>query len=100
MVLVDDDPIVLEGTEAMLEDWGCDVVSARFGLGRGGIRPRHGPNSGYYHGGLRLRGADTGLDAVAALHESLARPIPAIIVTGDTDPNVSNRRRLAAIRPA
>lgn len=86
-LLIDDDPIILEGTEAMLEDWGCRVITAAsisdaVETVRGtGIIPD------VIMADLRLRGAETGLDAVAALNKILARPVPAIIVTGDTDPN-------------
>lgn len=86
-VLVDDDPIVLEGTEAMLEDWGCEIVSASSGTDAVAAVMATGLIPDFILADLRLRGAETGLDAIAALHQSLGRPIPAIIVTGDTDPD-------------
>lgn len=85
-VLIDDDPIVLEGTQAMLEHWGCQVIAtssvseAVTAVRAANIVPD------FILADLRLRGGDTGLDAVTALHEALAKPIPAVIVTGDTDP--------------
>jgi two-component system CheB/CheR fusion protein len=85
-VLVDDDPIVLEGTEAMLVEWGCEVVSAAsVSDAAEALRAiNHFPD--FIVADLRLRGTETGLDAIAVLHQLLARPVPAIIVTGDTDP--------------
>lgn len=85
-VLVDDDPIVLEGTQAMLEDWGCRVIGAHSVSDAVAAVRAANLIPDFILADLRLRGADTGLDAVAALHEALARPIPAVIVTGDTDP--------------
>lgn len=85
-VLVDDDPIVLEGTQAMLEHWGCQVIGASSvsevvaAVRAANIVPD------FILADMRLRGGDTGLNAVTALHEALAEPIPAVIVTGDTDP--------------
>lgn len=35
---------------------------------------------------FRLTGRTTGLDAVAAVRQKAGRPIPAVLVTGDTDP--------------
>ncbi|MBE9556903.1 MAG: PAS domain S-box protein [Proteobacteria bacterium] len=86
-VLVDDDPIVLEGTEAMLEDWGCKVVSTSSGNEAVAAIFATDRIPDFILADLRLRGTETGLDAIAALHQSLDRPIPAIIVTGDTDPD-------------
>ena len=86
-VLVDDDPIVLEGTEAMMEDWGCKIVSASSGKEAVAAILATGRIPDFILADLRLRGTETGLDAIAALHQSLGRPIPAIIVTGDTDPD-------------
>lgn len=86
-LLIDDDPIVLEGTEAMLKDWGCQVIAAA--SISDALEAVRGANMApdVIIADLRLRGTDTGLDAVAALSDWLGRPIPAIIVTGDTDPS-------------
>ena len=86
-LLIDDDPIVLEGTEAMLKDWGCQVTAtASISDALKAVRDADMVPD-VIIADLRLRGTDTGLDAVAALSELLGRPIPAIIVTGDTDPS-------------
>jgi signal transduction histidine kinase/ActR/RegA family two-component response regulator len=86
-LLIDDDPIILEGTEAMLEDWGCRVITA--GSISDAVKTVRdtGIIPDVIMADLRLRGAETGLGAVEALNNILARPVPAIIVTGDTDPN-------------
>ncbi len=85
-VLIDDDPIVQEGTEAMLEDWGCEVITASSASEALEAVSATGVVPDVILADLRLRGAETGLSAIAALHEKLALPIPAIVVTGDTDP--------------
>jgi CheY-like chemotaxis protein len=87
VLLIDDDPIVLEGTEAMLEDWGCRVLAAISTseavrkVADGALQPD------VVLADLRLRGSETGLDAVSAINDMLPRPVPGIIVTGDTDPD-------------
>ena len=86
-MLIDDDPIVLEGTQAMLEDWGLRVINAgsvREAVGQ--IEPGH-ITPDVIIADLRLRGGETGLDAVVALNENLGQSVPAVIVTGDTDPD-------------
>ncbi|MBE9554032.1 MAG: PAS domain S-box protein [Proteobacteria bacterium] len=85
-LLIDDDPMILEGTEAMLEDWGCRVITAASISDAVETVRDTGLIPDVIMADLRLRGAETGLDAVAALNKILARPVPAIIVTGDTDP--------------
>lgn len=86
VLLIDDDPMVLEGTQAMLEDWGCAVIAAASTseavekVASGAMTPDVAIAD------LRLRGTETGLAAIASLNEVLAQPVPAVIVTGDTDP--------------
>jgi two-component system CheB/CheR fusion protein len=86
VLLIDDDPMVLEGTQAMLEDWGCAVIAAASTseavekVASGAMAPDVAIAD------LRLRGSETGLAAIASLNEVLAHPVPAVIVTGDTDP--------------
>ena len=85
-LLIDDDTIVLDGTEAMLVDWGLQVITAASITDALKAVRDASVTPDVIIADLRLRGADTGLDAVAALNELLPRPVPAIIVTGDTDP--------------
>lgn len=86
-LLIDDDPIVLEGTEAMLKDWGCTVIGTASISDAVDATRNASAIPDVIIADLRLRGAETGLDAIAALNKLLARRVPAIIVTGDTDPN-------------
>lgn len=87
VLLIDDDPMVLEGTEAMLEDWGCRVLAAASASEAVGMVAESARQPDVVLADLRLRGSETGLDAVSAVNDVLSRPVPGIIVTGDTDPD-------------
>jgi CheY-like chemotaxis protein len=85
VLLIEDDPLVLEGNEAMLEDWGCSVVGAASiseavrAVGDKGVVPD------VILADFHLCGKETGPEAVAAVNELLLQPIQAIFLTGDTD---------------
>ncbi|WP_407928156.1 response regulator [Arenibaculum pallidiluteum] len=80
----------------ILEGWGLSVVAApsreraQAALQQGGLRP------GLVLSDLRLRGSETGIDAVAALREVL-EAIPAILMTGDTSPEQVRAAQSAGI---
>ncbi|NYZ16795.1 PAS domain S-box protein [Azospirillum sp. RWY-5-1] len=85
ILVIDDEPLVRMGLQAMLEGWGYQVLTA------GSIEDavRH-VESGTWPGAIladyRLRGGETGLDAIRAVYERLDTPVPATVITGDTAP--------------
>ena len=85
ILVIDDEPLVRMGLQAMLEGWGYQVLTA------GSIEDavRH-VETGTWPGAIladyRLRGGETGLDAIRAVYERLDAPVPAIVITGDTAP--------------
>jgi len=84
VLVIDDEPQVLQGMRHMLEGWGCKVMlaeSARDALKAIAITdflPE------LIVSDLRLGDNQNGVDAVAAVHESLESDVPAIIISGDT----------------
>jgi signal transduction histidine kinase/CheY-like chemotaxis protein len=86
VLVIDDEPQVLQGMRHMLEGWGCKVIlaeSARDALKAIAItdfRPE------LIISDFRLGNNQDGVDAVAALHESLESKVPAILISGDTSP--------------
>lgn len=84
MVVIDDEASVREGTESLLNAWGCDVITAASEdealsrLAQCKIMP-DGIIADY-----RLRENQNGIDAIHAIHEKYGCKIPALIVTGDT----------------
>ena len=85
VVVIDNDPLVLEGMGGLMQNWGCSVVTgdneqaALAGLR--GYRRRPDVIICDYH----LSNGRTGIEAIAQLRYALAAPIPAFLMTGDTD---------------
>jgi signal transduction histidine kinase len=88
IVVIDDDPLVLDGMGSLIRSWGCGVVTGDnesavlAGLAGCGAPP-DAIISDY-----RLRNGKTGIEAIARLREAAAAPIPAFLMSGDTDNEV------------
>ncbi|WP_051077439.1 ATP-binding response regulator [Janthinobacterium sp. HH01] len=84
VLLVDDDAIVCASMQRLLQAWGCECQVAD-GIGQAlALAPALRPEliiSDY-----RLRGQQTGAEAIAALREQAGRALPALLITGDTAP--------------
>jgi len=86
VVLVDDDPHVLRSTTMMLQEWGCQVISAQT-IGTALTKlEQHGPAPDLILADYRLRGDETGLMAIELVNQFVGKSTRAIIITGDTDP--------------
>ena len=86
VVVIDDDPLVLESMCGLIRTWGCSVVT---GSGHGAALAAlaaydHPPDViiSDYH----LRDGTTGIEAIRQLRRALAAPIPAFLMSGDTNP--------------
>ena len=86
VVVIDDDPLVLDSTGGLLRSWGCQVLtagSARVALA-GLADCNQSPDliiSDY-----QLSDGQTGIVAIEELRKSLNLPIPAFLISGDTAP--------------
>jgi signal transduction histidine kinase len=86
VVVVDDEVVVLDATRALLEMWGCEVVTAESGalaIERLAAASR-APDVLLCD--YRLRAPENGLLVMENLREEFNRQIPAAIVTGDALP--------------
>ena len=84
MLVIDDDETVLLGMAQLLQSWGCQVdmaSSISSALEHAKQRAPQAIVSDY-----RLRGQQTGAQAITAVRELLGLRIPALMVTGDTAP--------------
>jgi CheY-like chemotaxis protein len=93
VVVVDNDPLVLDGMGSLLRSWGCSVVTADTDSGavRGLADSGHVPDliiSDYC-----LSNGKTGIDVIARLRDGFNRPIPAFLVSGDTNPEPQQEAR-------
>lgn len=87
VVVIDDEAGVLDATRRVLEDWGCNVLTA--GSGLEAVRaladsPRIPDLAICDH---RLRADENGIAVIARLREEFNCEIPALLVTGDTGPD-------------
>jgi CheY-like chemotaxis protein len=84
----DDEVEILEGMRTLLERWQCTVVTAASGQ-----ELREQPAASTQAPALlicdyRLRDGESGPDVVALLRDEFNREIPALLITGDTDPRL------------
>jgi CheY-like chemotaxis protein len=96
VVVIEDDPLVLEATGGLLRSWGCRVVAAEtcgeamMKLSKIGQRPD------LIVCDYRLPKGPTGVDAIETLRDAFE--IPALLISGDAAPPASgdgaNRYRL------
>jgi signal transduction histidine kinase/CheY-like chemotaxis protein len=93
VVVIDDDPLVLEGMNGLLKGWGCRVVSGSSdlavlaGLANYGKAPDAIISDYYLSGGL------SGIDAIARVRATLSTPVPAFLMTADNNPDTLNIAR-------
>jgi two-component system, sensor histidine kinase len=86
IVVIDDDPLVLDGMCGILKSWGCHVLGAKSSeaaLERL-LQGRRRPDliiSDYHLSG------EIGIEAVARLHTALGVAVPAFLISGDTSPD-------------
>ena len=85
VVVIDDDALVLESLEAILSEWGYQVIvgdSAEEAVTQ--VREM-GRRPDIVIADYRLRDGRTGMEAVLAVRALFDRPIPGLILTGETD---------------
>lgn len=85
VVVIDDEATVRAGMLAVLEAWGCETVLA--GSGDEALENLHGRAPPHVIiADYRLRDDKTGAQAIEQLRREFDMDIPAVIITGDTDP--------------
>jgi signal transduction histidine kinase len=87
IVVIDDDPLVVEGMRGILHSWGCHVVAATSSqTALAQLATERGPPDlivSDYH----LADGQTGIAAVSQLRSALGASVPAFFISGDTSPD-------------
>lgn len=86
IVVIDDEPDVLESIRLLLESWGYEVVTATNCEDALSQMPARRRVPDLIIADYRLQNGSTGGQAIARMQVRLRVPIPAIILTGDTAP--------------
>jgi two-component system, sensor histidine kinase len=84
--VIDDEPSVLKGLRLVIEDWGYTVLTARTELEAINILSGRNQAPDVIIADYRLRGICNGAQVVAHIRQTFERPIPCILITGDTAP--------------
>jgi CheY-like chemotaxis protein len=84
VVVIDDDPLVLEGTGGLLKSWGCRVVTAN--SDRAAVDALDGRTPDLIISDFRLKDGQTGIEAIARLCDACRTKIPAFLISGDILP--------------
>ncbi len=96
VLVIEDDPMVLAALNALLGQWGCQVLDAEsYEAALERLGPAPGPALDLIISDLRLKGAANGIVAIRQLVKALDRPVPGMILTGDTDPKRLREARLS-----
>jgi signal transduction histidine kinase/ActR/RegA family two-component response regulator len=86
VLVIDDDPLVLEGMSGIFRKWGCRVITADSDSKalKAAIEQDDLPDLiiSDYH----LADGRTGIETIEWLRGELSAPIPAFLISGDTDP--------------
>jgi len=86
IVIVEDDSIILLSMRAMLEEWGYDVVAAMSADEAVDTLLNLGQRPAMIVADYRLREGRTGVEAIRDIYGVCGVRVPAVVLTGDTDP--------------
>jgi CheY-like chemotaxis protein len=93
IVVIDDDPLVLESTCGLLRNWGCTVVTGESGGSALAALLKHQRPPDLIVSDFRLSCGKTGIDTIALLRRAFDAAIPALLVSGDTGPEPLHEAR-------
>ncbi len=86
LLVIDDELSVRQGMAALLERWGCDVLLADGVDSAVQVFEEAQQGVDAIISDYRLRDSTTGVEAIRAIHARAEAPLPAMLITGDTDP--------------
>ncbi len=86
VLVVDDDVNILDGMKTVLGDWGCDVVVARAAAEALDAARTLGERLDVVVCDFHLSINETGIGLLKGINNELGRDVPAIFISGDTQP--------------
>jgi PAS domain S-box-containing protein len=104
VLVVDDDPLLLEGTSGLLRRWDCRVHTAASCKEAEAVMRALDGRVDLIVSDLRLDGDQTGIDLVHRLRSTFKSAVPAMILTGDRSVQVAREVKrnglMALYKPA
>jgi signal transduction histidine kinase/CheY-like chemotaxis protein len=88
VVVVDDDATILDATRRQLEQWGCHVRAATSAAEACDPERLAASTPDVIVADYQLADGVTGIDVIASIRATLGKPVPALLVTGATSPDV------------
>ncbi|CAM3576590.1 PAS domain-containing hybrid sensor histidine kinase/response regulator [Parendozoicomonas haliclonae] len=95
VLCIDNDPMILEGLQALLGRWGCEVVTAVDE--EGAVQQLEYCSPDIILADYHLDNGCFGVDVIYRIREALERDIPALVVTADATPALKARLRAEEI---
>jgi signal transduction histidine kinase/CheY-like chemotaxis protein len=86
VLVIDDDPLVLEGMSGIFRKWGCRVVTADSDSKALKAATVQDDVPDLIISDYHLANGRTGIETIEWLRGELSAPIPAFLISGDTDP--------------
>ena len=86
VVVIDDDPLVLEAMRGILKSWGCSVVTAKSDGAALAALARQERQPDLIISDYRLEDGRTGFEVIEYLRAAIGAQIPAFLISGDTAP--------------
>lgn len=86
VLVLDDEVSVLDAMRRLLEGWGCEVTTAATPEeAEARVRASRPPDLVIVD--YRLRQHASGIETIGKLHQRIGKPVPALVITGDTAPD-------------
>jgi signal transduction histidine kinase/ActR/RegA family two-component response regulator len=86
VLVIDDDPLVLEGMSGIFRQWGCRVITADSDSKALKAAAEQDDLPDLIISDYHLANGRTGIETIEWLRGELSAPIPAFLISGDTDP--------------
>lgn len=98
IIVIDDEKDIIAAMEAVLTNWGCDVISAISGDEAMQRLHERDLTPDIIIADFRLRNNENGIDLIEKIREEYNEDINAILVTGDTAPDRLQMAKLADVK--
>jgi len=86
VLVIDDDPLVLEGMSGIFRKWGCRVITADSDSKALKAAAEQDDVPDLIISDYHLANGRTGIETIEWLRGEMSAPIPAFLISGDTDP--------------